>query len=253
MTLQALGIDDSVVGAPVTIRVTYDDSNQELEASTTLTIINTAPTATLTNDGPVAEGSDGSSVQVTFGSPSDPSDADTAAGFSYDLDFDDDGTFDLEDVATPTVFVPAEYLTDDGTITVRGVISDVDGGSTELTTEITITPVDPTIDLSGGAATSTEGQTYSLPFVVTDPGDDTITQFTINWGDGSGLETFSDVSQPLEHVFKDDGPTTTITVTAIDEDGSYEVTKVIDVTNVDPTLSNIAATATSGSGRNQRR
>ena len=61
--------------------------------TTTITINNVAPTATVvTNGGPVNEGSP---ATVSFTGQSDPSAADTAAGFTYSYDFDNDGTFEL--------------------------------------------------------------------------------------------------------------------------------------------------------------
>ena len=50
------------------------------EYTTDVTVNNVAPTATLGNNGPVNEGS---SATVSFTSPSDPSSADTTAGFHY--------------------------------------------------------------------------------------------------------------------------------------------------------------------------
>src|SRR5262249_29776436 len=75
-----------------------------------------APTATLTASGPVPEGT---TATVTFGGQLDPSPVDTAAGFHYSYDFDNDGTFDLGDgtsyagsVASASVPVSASFLSD---------------------------------------------------------------------------------------------------------------------------------------------
>src|SRR5207245_9984410 len=53
------------------------------EYTTTVTINNVAPTATLSNNGPVNEASP---VTVSFSSQLDPSAADTSAGFHYTFD-----------------------------------------------------------------------------------------------------------------------------------------------------------------------
>ena len=54
---------------------------QAFDAKTfTVTVANVAPTAALANNGPIDEGG---SATITFSSPSDPSNADTTAGFHY--------------------------------------------------------------------------------------------------------------------------------------------------------------------------
>ena len=56
------------------------------EYTGTVTVRNVAPTATFSNDGPVDEGS---SFHLSLASPSDPSSADTTAGFTYAFDCGD--------------------------------------------------------------------------------------------------------------------------------------------------------------------
>ena len=63
----------------VTVTVTDKDSASG-SAAFTVTVANVAPTATLTNNGPVSEGSP---ATVSFSAQSDPSNADTTAGFHY--------------------------------------------------------------------------------------------------------------------------------------------------------------------------
>src|SRR5205807_577538 len=52
--------------------------------SADVTVNNVAPTATFTNNGPVDEGSN---INLSLDSPSDPSSADTTAGFEYRFRF----------------------------------------------------------------------------------------------------------------------------------------------------------------------
>src|SRR5439155_14809278 len=54
-----------------------------------LTVNNVAPTATLSNNGPITYGS---SATVNFSSQFDPSSADTSAGFHYAYSLDDGGS-----------------------------------------------------------------------------------------------------------------------------------------------------------------
>ncbi|MCP4168099.1 MAG: PKD domain-containing protein, partial [Chloroflexi bacterium] len=189
--LQGFGIDDSGTYT-IAVRVTYNASSQVIDLSTTLTVTNIAPTATFSNSGAVNEGSGSSAVSVSFTDQDDVANGDESpnASFSYSYDFGDDGSFEYgtvdNGVSLTSVFVPNTFLTDDGTLTVRGIIFDKDGGSTEYTTDITINNVAPTIDLTGGTpANPSEGQVFSLPISVTDPGDDTIFEYKIDWGDGT--------------------------------------------------------------------
>ncbi|MBI1293417.1 PKD domain-containing protein [bacterium] len=125
------GVDAAIAGAEVEIR-------------------NVAPTATLTNNGPV---DDGSSAVVSFSEQRDPSTADTNAGFRYSYDFDNDGIFDVSNVADASITVPAEFLTGVSSRTVLARIADKDGGFTDYTTIIEVNDPDPVgtvVDSCGG-------------------------------------------------------------------------------------------------------
>ena len=105
-----------------------------------VTVGNVAPTASLANDGPVNEGS---TATVSISGQIDPSLDDTADGFHYAYDFDNDGTWDVGDgsyggsVVADSQVVPASYL-DDGaaSVTVKARILDDDGGFTDYITVI---------------------------------------------------------------------------------------------------------------------
>jgi hypothetical protein len=103
-----------------------------------------APTATLSNSGPVTAGSP---VVVSFRNPFDPSSADTAAGFRYSYDFNNTGTFDLTDV--PDASASFTY-TVAGPHVVRGRIKDKDGGFTDYTTTVIVNPATPQPGWLGG-------------------------------------------------------------------------------------------------------
>jgi hypothetical protein len=235
--LQSLGtpVDDSGT-FDVLLQVTYASGPAVVSNAGTLTILNTAPTAVLGNDGPVDEGG---GATVSFSGQSDPSNADTAAGFRYSYDFDNDGTFELENVAAASVSVPTSLLTDNGTLTVRASITDKDGGSSEAFTEITVREVAPTLNLTG-ANDTTVGATYQLDLSATDPGNDTIQRWIVDWDDGV-VETYDGPVHSLSHGFAGDG-VRTVSVTAIDEDGYYTAPKAVTVENVAPQLVNLSVT-----------
>jgi Ca2+-binding RTX toxin-like protein len=98
----------------------------------------------------------------------------------------------------------------------------------------------------GGPDTVPEGSAYTLTLgPVSDPGDDTITTFTIHWGDGVRQVVRGAPGGPgnesRTHTYADDGAYT-ITVDATDEDGTHVGvgTRAVAVTDVPPTVELIA-------------
>ncbi|HVL68284.1 MAG TPA: Ig-like domain-containing protein, partial [Vicinamibacterales bacterium] len=111
-------------------------------ASFQLTVNNVAPTAVLANNGPVAPGA---AATVSFSGASDPSPVDTAAGFRYAYDLDNDGIFDVGDgTYIGSTNTPSTAVTVHATRVVRGRILDKDGGSTTYTTTIVVASTTPT-------------------------------------------------------------------------------------------------------------
>jgi hypothetical protein len=86
-----------------------------------------------------------------------------------------------------------------------------------------------------GASDVDEGSVYTLNLSSLDPGDDTITSWTINWGDGS--EVVSGNPSSVTHTYADGDASHTITATATDEDGTFAAGNTVGVTvhNVAPT------------------
>ncbi|MHC4511796.1 MAG: PKD domain-containing protein, partial [Planctomycetota bacterium] len=215
----------------VRVRATYPNGSQVISNVTFLVVVNTPPTATLSNNGPVQEGD---TALVSFSGQFDPSDVDTAVGFTYSYDFDNDGLFELTDITSASATVPSSFLNDNGIHMVLAIIKDKDGDFTELFTDIAVLNVEPSLNLLG-VDTVEEGAPYALMLSATDPGDDTISRWIVDWGDGT-IEVFLGPNQTLTHGFADDG-LREISVTAVDEDGLYGATKTVT-----PTLLNLSAT-----------
>ena len=91
-----------------------------------------------------------------------------------------------------------------------------------------------------GAANVNEGSTYTLNLSSSDPGADTISQWTINWGDGGPAQVVTGHPASATHVYADGNSTShyTISATATDEDGTYTAgnTVAVNVNNVAPTV-----------------
>ena len=227
----------------VTVTVNDDDGGGDTK-SFTVTVGSVAPTAVLSNSGPVNEGS---TAIVSFSGQFDPSATDTAAGFRYAYDLDNDGTFDVGDgtyagsVATSSQLVSAALLADGpGTRTVKGRIIDKDGTSTDYTTTITINNVRPVLVVAANQ-TVNEGTLLDLTGIGTPPLGlfidvgvlDTHTA-TVNWGDGSAIESPTILAAAgsgtlgATHTYQDNG-VFTVTVTVTDDDGGFD-TKLFLVT-----------------------
>src|SRR4030095_13333933 len=84
---------------------------------------------------------------------------------------------------------------------------------------VTVNNVAPTIGVSGATSVN-EGATYTVTLgAVTDPGQDTVTSYTVNWGDGSS-DSYSTAGDKT-HVYADGPNSYTITVDLTDEDGTF--------------------------------
>ena len=111
--------------------------------------------------------------------------------------------------------------------------------ATQSTFTYTVKNVAPTISLSGDK-TVNEGSPYTLNLgAVTDPGTDTITSYSINWGDGVTENFMGPPSGSSKTHTYPDGPfNRTYGVSVTDEDGSFLAGGVsVQVLNVAPTAS----------------
>lgn len=123
------------------------------------------------------------------------------------------------------------------TITAR----DNQNSAATATFAYSVNNIAPTISLSGNA-TVNEGSPYTLNLgVVTDPGQDTIQSYIINWGDGtsSGVLTGNPANTTATHIFADGPATQTNNVTVTDEDGNFLAGSLsVQILNVAPSVAN---------------
>ena len=121
--------------------------------------------------------------------------------------------------------------------------------ATAGTLNVTVNDVVPTVALTG-AATTTEGSSYSLTVgAVTDPGQDTVTQYIIHWGDGQDeiiLAANLPAGGVVPHVYADGPASRTITVDLVNDDGTHLTagTLAVTVNDVAPTVALTGATTT---------
>lgn len=121
--------DDGPATATVHVQVT-DEGGLTAVSDATVTVKNMPPSATF---GAPTSADAGFPFMLSLSAPSDPSAADTAAGFAYAFDCGDGyGSFGPD----ASVLCPA---TDAGTLTVGARIKDKDGGITEYSASVDVT------------------------------------------------------------------------------------------------------------------
>lgn len=127
---------------------------------------------------------------------------------------------------------------DNGLYSAKVTVSDGSGASSFKNFNVTVGNVTPTLALSGAAQTP-EGAAYLLTVgSVTDPGNDIVSEWRIDWGDGTPAGIFTAAPGTIQHVYADGPGLRTISVSLADEDGSYAsvATHAVSVLNVNPTV-----------------
>src|SRR5262245_30825397 len=204
----------------VTLTVT-DGASSTATDTAVVTVNNVAPTATLSNNGPLNVND---TVTISFGSQDDVSAPDKTAGFKYSYDFDNNGTWELTDVTSSSA--TTSYTTA-GSKTVKGRIKDKDGGFTDYTTAVT---VNAALTANAGAD-KTANEASSVAFTGTTAGGTGTKTYSWDFGDGG---TATGTLTP-SHTFADNG-SYTVTLTVTDGTGDTATdTAVVTVNNVAPT------------------
>ncbi len=169
-------------------------------------------------DGSLYEATEGSPYTLTLNPVVDPGDDEVT---SYTVHWGDgqSNTYTAADVAAANRQVTHIYADDASSVTITLDVTDEDDTYTGVSSKtIAVKNVAPYLTI-GGSGLVNEGLAYVLNLSASDPGDDTITSWTINWGDGN-TQTVSGDPSSVAHVYADDGDYS-ITATATDEDGTY--------------------------------
>ena len=91
----------------------------------------------------------------------------TAAGFRYSYDFNNDGLFEITNSTSASASVPASYLVTTGSQVIHARISDVGGNFTDYTTKISVKASNPTVAVATAASPAVAGQSVSFVFTAT--------------------------------------------------------------------------------------
>ena len=231
--------DSDSVPNDYTIDVSVTDEDGDFSDVGTLPVTVAEPAEVITVDA-------GADFNVNEGTPfnlpvtfTDPTDQDPA-GWSYVIDWGD-GSADSVGPDFDRSFFGTHSYADEGVFTVTVTVTDDGSGQAPGvdTVEVTVDNLAPTINL-GGAGSSPEGSLYTLTLTTFDPGDDTIESYAIDWGDGSAIENYTAATFPgngqLQHLYEDGPDTVTISASVTDEDGTWNNTRDINITNVLPTV-----------------
>ena len=205
-------------GATVTTTFTIEVDDgfvSSVDSTTTViaTSINYAPTA---NPGGPYTISEGDALNLDGSASNDPD----GTIVSWDWDIGDNGSFEKsgETVSYTWAELNAAGVIDDGPVDVTLRVTDNDGAQTFQTFQVTVDNTAPTLSVSGDT-TVDDGALYTLNLSVIEPGDDAITSWTINWGDGT-IETIPGNPSSATHVYSNAGFTYNILVSATDEDST---------------------------------
>src|SRR5207302_4222561 len=204
------------------------------EYTASVTINNVAPSATLSNNGPIVEGG---SATITFSSPSDPSTVDTTAGFHYSFACNGSAA------SLATTYAGAGTSTstscsfpDNGSFPVLGRIFDKDNGSNTFTTNVVVNNVAPTITSVTNNGPINEGGSATITVTATDPaGAADPLSYEFDCNNDLSYEIGPQAGNSTSCTFNDNGPKQ-VNVRVSDGDGGTTVgATTVTVNNVNPT------------------
>ena len=183
-----------------------------------VSVADVAPTVSVTGPGTIAEG-DTYTLNL---SASDPGSDDITA---WQIDWGDGETDTVSGSASSATHVYADGVAG-VEITASAFQGDDEFPAGAVTVSVTNAPPDITLD---GPASLREQHPYVLGVSVVDPGDDTVSGWSVDWGDGSPVDSLPPEAGSSEHTYTAGGVTRTITVTVTDEDGPWVATKQVEV------------------------
>ena len=208
------------------VTITAIDSDGAVKTATfTLTVVNRAPTIPIAG---VASVQEGTPYTLSLGSVADPG-TDTVTQYIVDWGDGTSEAFDSAGAKTHT------YLDDAENVTIRVALVDEDGTHENAgTLDVMVENVAPTMAISGAASVD-EGELYTLTLgSIHDPGNDSVTEVWVNWGDGQ--VTLAGSASLVTHVFDDGASDVLIQVDLVDEDGTHVGVGILPLTvhNVAP-------------------
>ncbi len=193
---------------------TYEasDSNGGFDIGTVTVTVNAAPVAAPGGPYLTDEGED----LILDGSGSTDPETDP---LTYDWDIDNDGQYDDATGVNPTVpwltLVGLGFDDDGGPYPIGLEVDDGNGNTDTATVNWSIANTQPSVSITGSGSVGA-GSVYTANLSVTDPGDDTVNAWTINWGDGT-IDSIPGNPASATHTYANPGEYN-ITAAVADED-----------------------------------
>ncbi|MEW6306850.1 MAG: choice-of-anchor Q domain-containing protein, partial [Verrucomicrobiota bacterium] len=138
----------------------------------------------------------------------------------YEWDFDFNGSTFNSWVTTTNPRVTWTFADDFAARAFALRVTRGSAGADLMASTLQVSNVPPTL-LIDGKNLVLVGRVYELALTASDPGADTIDHWTINWGDGSPVQTVSGNSHSVTHVYTA-AASVTISASATDEDGTFQ-------------------------------
>jgi hypothetical protein len=156
----------------------------------------------------------------------------TGSIVKYEWDLKYNGTFqDQINTSNPQLSYTAGAAK---TVTIAlEVVDSSNSTSAPVNGTVTINDVLPVITVTGGGSVN-RGDTVPINWTYVDPGKEPISNWVVDWGDGTSTDTLAGSANNDSHVYAEDG-NFTITVT------SHQSVLANDVTSSGATSTNVAA------------
>jgi hypothetical protein len=206
--------DLACVDHTITLTVTDDDGSYTV--SRVVSVQEIQPGISTSGDSGGREGLDAIAVNGSYSHPGDH-----ATGWT--IDWGDGAT----NGGSGETISESHVYPDDDDYTITIGVSDDDGRTFSFTRTADVTNVAPEIVLGSPDNSLLQGDEFTLTASTSDPGEDTISGWSINWGDGS-TTNHSGNPTSFTHRYAVAG-NFTVSATATDEDGSYTRTYEVSV------------------------
>lgn len=205
-------------GGAMSIVATATDEDGSYAASAvgvSVTVSNVAPVVDALTDLTINEGG----TLNLAGTFSDVNGADT---HTATVNWGDGSAVEALTVGAGT-FSGSHVYADSGAYNLSVTVRDNGGLSDSDVMVVTVDNVAPTLTVTGDSTVAVDAD-YTLNLGVSDPGVDTVSQWSINWGDGN-VEVVAGNPASVTHAYAVTGAFAVV-ATATDEDGSYAAAAV---------------------------
>ena len=166
-----------------------------------------------------------------------------ATGWTYSIDYGDGSAMVAGSTTIPSIALSHVYADGAANHTVQVNVTDLPGETASDSFALTVANVAPTASVSGLASINEGAPLYTLSVgAINEPGNDTRSRYTIDWGDGTGAQNFTPAQWlaaggSFTHLFADGPGNWVINVRATDEDGTHLLgSQAVQVANVVPIL-----------------